>query len=257
MDEAYRCVKRISSVAVWENMAQMCVKTKRLDVAEVCLGNMGNARGAKAVRLAKAREPERDAHVAMVAIQLGLIEDAERLYVECGRYDLLVQLYVSTGRWAEALAVCATKDRIHLKSVHYLYARHLEAAGDQAAAIKQYEASDTHKHEVPRMLFDASHITDLEAYIKASADPALYKWWAQYCESNGQYDDAILYYNKAKEQLALVRVFWYRGEDGKAADLCRYVCGLALALAATCACMWLCCAVLYCAVLCCAVASVN
>ena len=46
LDEAYRTVKAIDSPAIWENMAQMCVKTKRLDVAEVCLGNMGHARGA-------------------------------------------------------------------------------------------------------------------------------------------------------------------------------------------------------------------
>jgi hypothetical protein len=30
-------------------MAHMCIKTKRLDVAEICLGNMGHARGAAAV----------------------------------------------------------------------------------------------------------------------------------------------------------------------------------------------------------------
>jgi intraflagellar transport protein 140 len=50
MDEAYKSVKLIQNPNVWENMAQMCVKTKRLDVAEVCLANMGNARGTKAVR---------------------------------------------------------------------------------------------------------------------------------------------------------------------------------------------------------------
>ena len=49
----------------------MCVKTRRLDVATVCLGNMGHARGAKALREA-AREPELDAKVAVLAIQLGL-----------------------------------------------------------------------------------------------------------------------------------------------------------------------------------------
>ena len=38
LDEAYRVVKAINSPSIWENMAQMCVKTKRLDVAEVCLG---------------------------------------------------------------------------------------------------------------------------------------------------------------------------------------------------------------------------
>jgi len=53
MDEAYRAVKLIKNPSVWENMAHLCVKTKRLDVAEICLGNMGHARGAAAVRQAK------------------------------------------------------------------------------------------------------------------------------------------------------------------------------------------------------------
>ena len=53
-------------------MARMCVKTKRLDVATVCLGNMGNARAARALREVH-REPELDARVACLAVQLGLI----------------------------------------------------------------------------------------------------------------------------------------------------------------------------------------
>lgn len=60
------------SEAVWENMARMCVKTRRLDVATVCLGHMGHARGAWAVREAMRREPELEAQVAMLAVQLGL-----------------------------------------------------------------------------------------------------------------------------------------------------------------------------------------
>lgn len=60
------------SKAVWENMARMCVKTRRLDVARVCLGNMGNARAAKALKEAEA-EPEPEAQVAMLAVQLGML----------------------------------------------------------------------------------------------------------------------------------------------------------------------------------------
>ena len=59
------------SESVWENMAKMGVKTRRLDVAAVCLGNMGHARGAKALREAM-KEPELDARVAVLAIQLGI-----------------------------------------------------------------------------------------------------------------------------------------------------------------------------------------
>lgn len=50
----------------------MCVKTRRLDVARVCLGNMGNARAAKALKSAEA-EPEPEAQVAMLAVQLGML----------------------------------------------------------------------------------------------------------------------------------------------------------------------------------------
>ena len=53
-------------------MARMCVKTKRLDVALVCLGNMGNARGARALRESQ-KEHEYEARVAMLAIQLGML----------------------------------------------------------------------------------------------------------------------------------------------------------------------------------------
>ena len=53
-------------------MAKMCVKTRRLDVAKVCLGNMGHARGARALRESE-KEPQLDARVAMLAVQLGLL----------------------------------------------------------------------------------------------------------------------------------------------------------------------------------------
>ena len=53
-------------------MARMCVKTQRLDVAAICLGNMGNARAAKAVREAQSiAEPK--ARLAVLAVQLGML----------------------------------------------------------------------------------------------------------------------------------------------------------------------------------------
>lgn len=37
-DEAFGAVKNIDSASVWRNMARMCVLTRRLDVASICLG---------------------------------------------------------------------------------------------------------------------------------------------------------------------------------------------------------------------------
>ena len=98
MDEAFKSIKLIKSESVWENMARMCVKTRRLDVAAVCLGHMGHARGAKALRDA-AKEPEIDVRVAALALQLGMTEDAERLYKSSGRMDLMNRFYQASGQW--------------------------------------------------------------------------------------------------------------------------------------------------------------
>jgi len=69
------------SEAVWESLARMCVKTKRLDVASVCLGHMKHARGAMALREAM-KEPELEARVAMLAVQLGLTVSCILIYLK-------------------------------------------------------------------------------------------------------------------------------------------------------------------------------
>jgi intraflagellar transport protein 140 len=218
MDAAYRAVKLIKNTTVWENMAHMCVKTKRLDVAEVCLGNMGYARGAAAVREAK-KEPEPEAAIAMVAIQLGRIDDAAKLYEECGRYDLLNKLYQGQGQWDKAIEIATKSDRIHLKTTHHQYAKYLETIGDTAGAIRNFERADTYKTEVPRMLFDQTRIEDLEDYIMQGNDIELLKWWAGYCESLGHFEKARRYYARANDDLSLVRVACHNREMSQAADI--------------------------------------
>jgi len=218
MEEAYKAVKTIKDTNVWHNMAQMCVKTKKMDVAEICLSNMQNARASKALREAK-REPEIEAQIAMLAIQLGMIEEAEKLYKTCGRFDLLSNLYQSMGDWDQALSTCQKHDRIHLKTMHYQYARYLEQIGEFQDAIRHYELSKNHKYEIPRMLFDAEKIQLLHQYIQQHNDSDLQKWWAQYCEGNGDYESAFNYYVKAKDYFSLVRMNCFMKQFDQAAEI--------------------------------------
>jgi intraflagellar transport protein 140 len=67
MDAAYKAVRLIKNPSVWENMAHICVKTKRLDVAEICICNMMYARGAAAIRHTKHKQPELEARIAQVS----------------------------------------------------------------------------------------------------------------------------------------------------------------------------------------------
>ncbi len=219
LDEAYKSVKAIDSPAIWENMAQMCVKTKRLDVAEVCLGNMGHARGAAAVRLSKKEGDSTDTTVGVLAVQLGLLDDAARLFRETERHDKLNKLYQSAGVWAKAIKVAQTHDRIHLKNTHHLYAKHLETLGEIDDAIEHYELANTHKTEVPRMLFNLDRIDDLEDYVNKTEDADMLKWWAKYLESKQRYDRANKYYARAQDYLSLVRVCCYKGDYPKAAEI--------------------------------------
>lgn len=216
--QAYRAVKLIKSKGVWENMAHMCVKTQRLDVAEVCLSNMGNARGAMAVRQAK-KEPEPEASIAMVAIQLGLIEDAERLYLQCGRYDLLNQLYQATGDWDKAVDVARKKDRIHLRTTYYNMAKDSERCMDIPQALSNYEKADAHRVEVPRMLHQLREMSKLEQYVKHKNDSKLSTWWAQSLESNGKLDRAAFYYQEASDWLSLVRICCFKQAWQKAEEV--------------------------------------
>lgn len=85
-------------------MAKMCVKTKRLDVASLCLGNMGHARGARALRFAM-NEPQLDARVAMLALQLGMIVSfgsMQKIFI----HQLKLKLYTQHRFWCNVISIC-------------------------------------------------------------------------------------------------------------------------------------------------------
>ena len=42
---------------------------------------------------------------AVVAVQLGMLKEAEQLYASCGRHDLLNTLYQASGQWEKALEI--------------------------------------------------------------------------------------------------------------------------------------------------------
>lgn len=218
MDEAYNAVRNIRNNTVWQNMAQMCVKTKRMDVAMVCLGNMRFARGARAARETEG-EKEVEARLAMVAVQLNMVDDAKDLYKECGRYDLLCKLHQACGEWDEALAVAQKYNRINLKSTHYAMAKHYEALCEVDMAIKHYIESNTHRTEVPRMLSQMDMPDRLQEFVNSQRDPALYKWWAQYLEAQGLVKEALQMYKEAQDFGSVVRLFCSVGDIANASKV--------------------------------------
>ena len=67
------------------------------------------------------------------------------------------------------------------------------------------------------MLFDAQQMSELNAYIDQANDKDLLRWWAQYAESNARFREALQYYEKAKDHLAIVRVLCFHKKFERAA----------------------------------------
>ncbi|KAF5834047.1 hypothetical protein DUNSADRAFT_9438 [Dunaliella salina] len=179
MDEAFRSIKSIKKPAVWENMAHLCIKNKRLDVAEHCLGNMEHVRGAQAVREAKSID-DLDARVATVAVHLGMMDDARKLYAASERYDLLCRLYQVPAKCIDA--------RVLEKRMHQLLFR---------------EA----KHSWCFCFAFLLCITLQE--VEKGDNKQLTTWWGRYCESHGDVKQALECYHRAKDVLSIVRVHCY------------------------------------------------
>ncbi|CAI4224269.1 unnamed protein product [Auanema sp. JU1783] len=214
MDEAFKAIKFIKSDSVWEQMASMSVKTRRLDVAAVCLGHMKNVRGARALREAQRKGESEDMQCAAIAIELGMLDEAEALYATNDRFDMVNKIDQAQNSWNHAFSIAEKKDRIHLRNTHYSYAKYLESMGAHDGAIDNYEQSETHQFEVTRMLQDNPKA--LETYIRKKRDPELYKWWARYLESIGEMEGAINFYTIAQDSYNVVRIMANMGKTQEA-----------------------------------------
>ena len=118
-------------------MAKMCVTTRRLDVGLLCLGKMGNPFGAAMLRDVRNANYSLTAQTGELALQLGMTAEAERLFIESGRWDLVIRMHSCMGNWKEALAVAEKHNRVRLRNVHHAYAMELKEEGYIDEAIEQ------------------------------------------------------------------------------------------------------------------------
>lgn len=109
----------------------------------------------RALRIAMEDETlEPEAKIAVLAIELNMIAEAEALYKKCGRYDLLNELLQACGRFDEALQIVERLDRVHLKNTYFQYAEWLKEQGDINHALIYYGKSNNSSHNITQMLIN-------------------------------------------------------------------------------------------------------
>ena len=80
----------------------------------------------------------------MVAIQLGMLDEAKKLYEHCKRYDLLNKMLQAESEWDQSIDIAEKHDRINLKTTYYNRAKMHEVSKDYDKAIEYYEKAEKH-----------------------------------------------------------------------------------------------------------------
>lgn len=218
MDEAFKAIKSIKNEGIWKSLARMCVKTKQLNMALLCLGHMKQAKAARALREAMQDDSlNLEAKIGILAVELGLYNDAERLFREAKRLDLLGKLLEARNKFKEAIELARNENKICEKTSYYNYAKALEQEGKITEAIEMYTKAECHRFEVPRMLL--ARPRELLVYLNSSDDPEIKNWHAQYIESTGDMEGALQLYEQAKNTLAMTRLLCYFGREDEVSEL--------------------------------------
>merc|ERR1719265_662046 len=170
--------------------------------------------------LLEGRHLEPDAQLAVVATHLDMFDDAVELYNKCGRYDKLNLLYQACGMWDKAVEVAEKHDRIHMHVTYFNYAKHLEGMQDIRGCMKYYELAMAAQTEIPRVLNQHGLIQEVQQYVAAAGDKAMYRWLAQFLESKGDHEAAAAEYRKADDHLSLCRLACFSQGVQAAMQIC-------------------------------------
>ncbi|KAJ3271511.1 hypothetical protein HDV01_006562 [Terramyces sp. JEL0728] len=216
LDEAVKVVKLIRNNAVWENMASVCVKTRRTSLSQLCLRKLKNAKVLRTVSNLK-KANDYNSISAYYAIHLGMYDDAKEIWAETKNYCDLNLFYQASGKWEQALEISASKDRPSLPSTYYNFAKYLEETNDFTGAIAAYEKSNASKADIPRMML--KNHEDIPAYIDTTNEPEIKRWWAQNAESHGDFATALKYYEMVGDVFAIVRVHCLSGNIKQAVQI--------------------------------------
>ncbi|KAI8620888.1 hypothetical protein BC830DRAFT_1096659 [Chytriomyces sp. MP71] len=216
VDEAFKALNKVENDRVWRNLAKICVKKRRVEVATVCLCNIKHAKAVHALRRVGI-EGSAELKAAILAIFLDMNEEVEEIYEKTKRYDLLNVFYQESGQWDKALDVATTSDRINLRTTYVKFGRYLMDTGDKSGAIAAFEKGQALCSQNPQTVFGSE--TEMKSYAIDSRDKNLKKWWAQYEETRGNVADAMKFYDEAGDHLSIVRLHCSSGRIGKAIEM--------------------------------------
>ena len=216
IDNAFNSIRGIDNKSTWYSLAQTCAQMRRVDLVDLCLGKIEDVGSALLLKNQRIKDNNEINSIFLVDTQLGLYNEAKNLSKEIRKFDLLSNLHQSLGEWQECININNSYNRINLKPKYYQYARSLEIIGEIEESIKNYELSGTLGYELPRLALQIDDLKIIFNYISNHSineiPKEIFLWVARFYEAHNQYDDAKLYYEKAKNQKEIIRLQCIEGK---------------------------------------------
>lgn len=199
---------------LWLTLSKRCFRESDIESGIFCVSKSENP-GLVRYLKKEIKFCGKSTALSLLAMNLGLIEEAEHLLKSSGDIGRLCKFYQLQNRWSDAFT---NADKIKIKSAYYDYAKHLESNNKILEAIKYYEMSNNIM-EIPRMLFEAGNITSLREYCLKDNKRCLVSWWGQYCESQEANNEALEMYKACGDYYNLVRLLCHIGKVDSASML--------------------------------------
>lgn len=208
---------------IWDSLAKECVSRKRPDVGAVCLGKMGNIKGAMMMRkVMNDNDKDDTCKVAILAVNLGMTDEAEKLFRDAQRPDLITRLISAKEGGLNEITTGTNEGEnvLLIKSAQHKLAKVLWANGETGPALKLFESAGTFVPHVPRMLIAQGQAPMLAQYVINSNDENLLTWWGHYLESTGDLDSALDAYARANDYGEQTRLLCHMQRIEEAETVC-------------------------------------
>ncbi len=218
LDKACLCIESTKNQSAWKKLIQASILQNRLDIAKRCLMKLGNGLGVAAVD----RTTDKDVALAEVAIQVGMIDDAERLYREHCKVDLLCDLYRRRNKWNEAFETCNHEGSVKEKTLRLHYERYLEqqiGSADVSSLHDNKKSLQSQKAILKNLILNNEPV---ESFLQEEDSTELLHWYAKYLENTGNFSSAKELYTIFNDHLSLIRIACLEGELNDAFSLVRH-----------------------------------
>lgn len=212
------------SEVVWDSLAKVCVNLKRPDVGSICLGKMGNIKGALMMRkIMSGSDMDITCQVGVLAVFLEMINEAENLFRQAQRPDLITRLISAKEGGLNEISNGSNEGEniLLVKSAQHKLAKVLWSNGETVASLKLFESAGTLVPHVPRMLIAQGQAPILAQYVIDSNDLKLITWWGHYLESIGDLDGALEAYARAANRGEQTRLLCHMDRIEEAEVLCQ------------------------------------